>query len=39
MHALFVEALVSHLDGNLGVIVERDTDADGRLGNSVDEHP
>ena len=38
MLALFVETLVSHLDRNLGVIVEHDTDADGRLGNSVDDH-
>ena len=38
MLALFVESLVSHLDRNLGVIVERDTDTDGRLGNSVDDH-
>jgi hypothetical protein len=34
MLALFVETLVSHLDRNLSVIVERDTNADGRLGNS-----
>jgi hypothetical protein len=38
MLALFVETLLSHLDRNLGVIVERDTYADGRLGNSVDDH-
>jgi hypothetical protein len=38
MLALFVETLVSHLDRNLRVIVERDTNADGRLGNSVDDH-